>query len=77
MAYSLNITSEGTLVARRWVQKLLAGRVLNIKSCPAIRFETQIEGHLMVERILPFFQRGDKGAARARLPKAWPDDLVL
>ncbi len=31
----------------------------------------------MVERILPFFQRGDKGAARARLPKAWPDDLVL
>jgi hypothetical protein len=32
---------------------------------------------LMVERILPFFQRGEKGAARARLPKAWPDDLVL
>jgi WD40 repeat protein len=30
----------------------------------------------MVERILPFFQRGDK-AARPRLPKAWPDDLVL
>jgi hypothetical protein len=31
----------------------------------------------MVERILPFFQRGEKEAFRTRVPKAWPDDLAL
>jgi hypothetical protein len=31
----------------------------------------------MVERILPFFQRGEKALRWAGLPKAWPDNLVL
>ena len=31
----------------------------------------------MVERILPFFQRGEKGGHWAGTAKAWPDDRVL
>ena len=31
----------------------------------------------MVERILPFFQRGEKAGHRAGQPKVWPDSLVL
>jgi hypothetical protein len=31
----------------------------------------------MVERILPFFQRGEKSHGRASFPKAWPDNLSL
>src|SRR5258708_364098 len=31
----------------------------------------------MLDRILPFFQRGEKALRWVRLPKAWPDDLVL
>ncbi len=31
----------------------------------------------MVERILPFFQRGEKALRWAGQPKAWPDTLVL
>jgi hypothetical protein len=32
---------------------------------------------IMVERILPFFQRGEKALGWAGQPKAWPDDRVL
>src|ERR1700741_4647992 len=32
---------------------------------------------LMVERILPFFQRGEKSNGRVGLPKTWPDTLPL
>src|SRR6201990_1093313 len=31
----------------------------------------------MVERILPFFQRGEKSNGRAGHPKTWPDNLPL
>jgi len=31
----------------------------------------------MVERILPFFQRGEKSNGRVSLPKSWPDNLPL
>ena len=32
---------------------------------------------LMVERILPFLQRGEKALRWGGLPKTWPDDRVL
>src|ERR1700757_4564205 len=31
----------------------------------------------MVERILPFFRRGEKSNGRAGHPKTWPDNLAL